>query len=436
MRSGVRRKNRSYPEARLHQLPPNSGMANKLKRSTLVMLTLAVLNGIFVLKMEWTVNETLGVNGDSSPSINGSTEFLDNKSSVLESQSIVVPSEKVEWVHDNAWFDTQVQKGCCPFAVQMYQHRYSDVEHRCCTTRAIEGKIKPLRTVGGLDYSQIPPGKKLTALIQGDSLGEQHFLGMICYAWYSDGLRVELKHLEVGKYKEFYGDGELWQADIFRSMHGDTNNGRSTINEGKTDEQLIVTIQYFRCNKPTVVNITELTNINNKNYSGILRSPDFYVLGGWHHGGISIPQFKKIVHQVVARPEAQQEESKPIIQSSRVILVDSLPSHFPGGNYINDDKLYPPAKGDNEEVYGNDKVCDKNSFKGNPNINNELSAMVQNQTNNSVLLLKVSKLYYRRGDAHAEVNGFGSNKRDCLHWCIAPGVMDALTKMTLAAFLA
>lgn len=368
----------------------------------------------------------------------------------VKSLAKAVPPKKVEWVRDDAWFDIQLQKGCCPFAKQMYSNRYSKVEYRCCTTRAAEGKIEPLRAVGGLDYSHFPTSKPLKVLIQGDSLAEQHFLGMICHAWYSNGLKIQLEQL-AGIKNEF-DDGTLWQADIFRSIHGErmskiddknnnTNNNSNTYKSGEGDDQLIMSIQFLRCNKPGAANITKLHPLNDKNKTNgsIFRSPDFYVVGGWHHGGTSEPNIEKFLDQAYIRSEARQKEKdETIIQSSRIIVVNALPNHFPGGKYRNDPSKYPTAKREDDKVYNNnDEVCDKNNFQGDPNINENLSAIAKKRTNN-ILLLQVSELYHRRGDAHigqTPPGVVGPVGRDCLHFCIAPGVMDALTKMTLAAFV-
>ena len=55
--------------------------------------------------------------------------------------------------------------------------------------------------------------------------------------------------------------------------------------------------------------------------------------------------------------------------------------------------------------------------------------LVGNQT--GARILDENKLYFDRGNAHI---GFDKQKNhdDCLHWCIAPGVLDALARMTLA----
>ena len=53
-------------------------------------------------------------------------------------------------------------------------------------------------------------------------------------------------------------------------------------------------------------------------------------------------------------------------------------------------------------------------------------------------LVRVAGLYKGRGEAHVEHAGEGGHSgspRDCLHYCVAPGVLDALAQETLAALV-
>ena len=360
-----------------------------------------------------------------------------------------IPTKKIEWVRDKAWFDLQWQKECCPFAVQMYKTRYSKIEHRCCTVRANRGEIEPLRALGGLEYSQLllphaaadegekmkAPSAPKTVLIQGDSLAQQHFLGMICHAWYSNGLRV---HLE--KFTQIF-----WQADIYSSsistpdgnpLDDDKNHNKGSnasrsnnVKNQTMDDRLLLSIQFLRIHEPGVAQITKKTR-------RLFRYPNYYIVVGWHHGGVGgkgLPALAKFLDLALIQSDNAQQEQQPqeeedyIIQSSRIIVVNALPSHFPGGSYQKSLKM----NNTNDEV----DACAKSSFHGDPNINQELSAMIQNRTD-GVSLLEISELYYDRGDAHVgRTGGVGGKDRDFLHWCIAPGVLDGLTKMPLAAFV-
>lgn len=296
--------------------------------------------------------------------------------------------KEVDWVRDEAWFQEQVQRGCCPFAKTLYEPRYANVEYRCCTSRLEKGKVDPLRAMGGVDYSQLPRGSKnLTILIQGDSLAEQHFLGMICYAWSHNNLTVDLHRLSD---KRDSAAGTVWRANVF------------------VDRNRAVVIQYLRWNHPTVV--------PKVNYD-LLDAPDYVVLGGWHHGGTNARSIEKLINQT--RAEGTHGRG-----GQKIIIVDALPSHFPGGKYLHSGKY----------TFTGADLCDQTSVRGDPNINEILGPMTENQTN--VTLLQISRLYHHRGNAHVghiPKGTIGPKGRDCLHWCIAPGVLDALTRMTLAA---
>ena len=50
-------------------------------------------------------------------------------------------------------------------------------------------------------------------------------------------------------------------------------------------------------------------------------------------------------------------------------------------------------------------------------------------------VLRVEHLYHDRGEAHIgpmpATLKIWPHERDCLHWCVAPGVLDALALLTL-----
>jgi hypothetical protein len=151
-------------------------------------------------------------------------------------------------------------------------------------------------------------------------------------------------------------------------------------------------------------------------------------VGGWHRGA-NFPTISNFLDQVHA------QRSKP------TIVVEGLPNHFPGGKYSNRQE-YPPAQiwKNRTHFYSNEEssqaVCDTTNHRGDPDINTDLIALVQNRTN--VSLLRVNKLYQHRGGAHKGVipkGTIGPQGRDCLHFCLAPGVLDALAKETLAAIV-
>ncbi len=309
-----------------------------------------------------------------------------------EAAAAVGATTKVKWIHDVAWFQNEVNKGCCPHAKQVYYERYANIEFRCCTSKLSRGEIDPLRAVGGVDYSQIFQ-RNTTIYIQGDSLAEQHFVGMVCYAW-SSGLTVDMKRLSS---EQGANAGTIWQANI---TENDSTNQ--------------FTIHYLRWNQPTV---PPRDIIDFK----LLGRPNFIFLGGWHHGLSDNHSITKFLDQMSSHGINGHG-------NENVFVVDALPGHFVGGKYLPDEKLYPP----NGNGTG---VCEQYNSKGDPDINDNLVDIIEkkrneSETNNNITLLRVSQLYHHRGNAHVERQ---NDQRDCLHWCIAPGVMDALTRMTLGA---
>ena len=258
----------------------------------------------------------------------------------------------------------------------------SSVDYRCCTNQIREVTIEPLRAIGGIDYLQLK--KNATILFQGDSLTEQHFLGMICFAWSEHDMDVNLRRVSQERDQT---QGTVWKASIMI--------GR--------DIELI--IQYLRWNRPALA-FDEAYHL--------LETPNYIFLGGWHHGYIDSRSLGTFVSQI-------QDRWKPHL-GHRTIIVDALPSHFPGGSYQNSG-VYPNTT----------DVCEQTSFKGEPDIAKSLE-LTKNR--NNVTLLHGSKLYNNRGDAHIghiPKGTIGHQFRDCLHWCIAPGVLDALVRQTLAA---
>eukprot|EP00577_Skeletonema_sp_RCC1716_P022127 CAMPEP_0113380528 /NCGR_PEP_ID=MMETSP0013_2-20120614/4810_1 /TAXON_ID=2843 ORGANISM="Skeletonema costatum, Strain 1716" /NCGR_SAMPLE_ID=MMETSP0013_2 /ASSEMBLY_ACC=CAM_ASM_000158 /LENGTH=222 /DNA_ID=CAMNT_0000262881 /DNA_START=363 /DNA_END=1031 /DNA_ORIENTATION=- /assembly_acc=CAM_ASM_000158 len=151
-------------------------------------------------------------------------------------------------------------------AAHLQKHYTKDdmPENRCCTSKVQQGEIDPLRAVGGVDYSPILSSKRnLTIFIQGDSLAEQHFLGMICYAWSANNLSVNLERLSAQK---DVAQGTVWQANI-------------------TENDSSFKIQYLRWNQPRYPPSARLGLASTETVDfNLLAKPDFIFLGGWHHG--------------------------------------------------------------------------------------------------------------------------------------------------------
>jgi len=335
----------------------------------------------------------------------------------------------VHLVYDKAWFQKESEAGCCPFAEKLYNQRYGHMYNRCCTNRIDE--IEPWRPVGGANWEMLMKKGSLrnnaTLTIQGDSLAEQHFIAMLCHAWSSEGVEVtNLKNHAEGR--ELV-QGFLWEARI---------------------EPIGVTISFLRWDTPKLM--------PNYNYS----KPTFLFVGGWHHGDASEKRMNSFLDQL-----------ERLRGESATIVVQALPNHFPGGSYLRgveypETKVglwsnssnnafstsdsptgveYPKTEVDLWSNSSNDtastsyslagdQVCDTFALNsGDPDINDGMEQWMKNRSH-TMQILNVQHLYRYRGDAHIgkiPPGTVGPTGRDCLHWCVAPGVLDALAIESLSA---
>jgi len=117
-------------------------------------------------------------------------------------------------------------------------------------------------------------------------------------------------------------------------------------------------------------------------------------------------------------------------RDSTTIVVEELPQHFPGGEYRRDG-VYPPM------IVGNGSssnlLCDTVALQsGTTNISAKLEDLAK-----AFKLLLVAHFYLNRGDAHigniSPDTQMGPTGWDCVHWCVAPGVLDVLALQTLIA---
>ncbi len=203
-----------------------------------------------------------------------------------------------------------------------------------------------------------------------------------------------------------------------------------------------VTLSFRRLNQPAIIPNFDYTK------------PDILIVGGWHHPGNSEKEIIAFLDQLedLRRVHADGEdgdygdEDHNSNNLSHTLVVQALPNHFPGGKYIKTG--YPEAKvtiwnetttfSEDTTVMHANRACDTHaeSSGGDPDINDPLEKWVEGRQ--SMSILHVHHLYRDRGDAHI---GFipssdkipGMKGRDCLHWCVAPGVLDALAMETLSA---
>ena len=176
-----------------------------------------------------------------------------------------------------------------------------------------------------------------------------------------------------------------------------------------TIEPVGVTLKFCRWNKPTV--------IPDFDYSTV----DHLIIGGWHHGGIRSSEVNTFLDQIASAPST--------------LVVEALPAHFPGkggGSFSGYNKSLNGESWTNATANHTNLLCNVHSTYVDPPINKLMTGWVEGRQ--SMKILRVQHLYEYRGDAHVGFipkNVVGPKERDCLHWCIAPGVLDPLAMETL-----
>ena len=108
---------------------------------------------------------------------------------------------------------------------------------------------------------------------------------------------------------------------------------------------------------------------------------------------------------------------------AKIIVRNELPNHFPGGAY-------------SKHHTNTSEQCDLDIVNTTNTMTNKIVSaliLVGNQTGAQILDLDANELYFDGGNAHVGSPPEKPHFIDCRHWCIAPGVLDALARMTLAA---
>jgi hypothetical protein len=490
----------------------------------------------------------------------------------------------VKWVHDEDWFQNELNKGCCPFTSDLYNSRYAHMGNRCCldrikttttttntipktttattTTTTRHGKgyrlkkddddddwIRPLRPIVVRGSESKDPETfdstsvlwtfehllrviqstssstsqqrqrqqrrdddyVLSILIQGDSIAEQHFLSLLCLAWSTGDMDVDLKldHQNPGGP---HLTGTLWSATLTVGASNATTTTPTTTTtdthpksdqdhhhqqQQQNDYDTIpqpkpkILIRHLRWDLPKIDPLED---------PGVVYSDfDYIFLGGWHHGGTSnvaaVANFLTHVHDKQKhQQQPPQETTTPPLQygevsdvandhetdtttltlasmdssSSSVLLpvlvvVEALPDHFPGGSGFRPNRQYPLArvvetKNETSFIDGDYRnsttaYCDTTNYRTSPlidydgifhhltknipiNSENKTPTTVQTtSTNATIQFMDVAHLYYHRGDANIGLipanTKIGILGRDCLHYCVSPGVLDGFAMKTL-----
>ena len=364
------------------------------------------------------------------------------------------------WQLDAAWYQQRIDSdatrapaspataaspatpaGCCPAAVALYRGRYDDF--RCCTDRL--GKLARLRPIGAFGWLRASPYVANASIyFVGDSLAEQHFLALACLAWATPGFELRLiSHVVPDP------SGSEASPSFERVVRAVVEPIGTTllltkVSAGVSSLALPVS--------PTSRHVTDA-----------IATASFLVLGGWHHhvGGAQaglaalIEKVTRIRnHRFVVPilfvshvyPHNSNSASRPLAcafvhdpssfeftRSNRscrrpTLMVERLPTHFPGGQH-RPDGAYPPSQHDHSEL------CERSSERSSRDgaWNRHIANESRRHVHSGFRLLRVAQLYLSRGDAHVGIRpGTAATERDCLHWCVAPGVLDMLARVTLA----
>ena len=268
-----------------------------------------------------------------------------------------------------------------------------------------------------------------TILIQGDSIAEQHFLAMLCHAWTTEGIKVVnlVNHDITGIHNK-----ARWEAQI---------------------EPIGITISFARNNFPELAPDIDYTQ------------PDVLIVGGWHHGSnrSSAERMNRFLDQLHDLRHANDDSDSDGRRKLQTLVFEHLPTHFPGVEHIKT-QIYPPVKAKNwndvtSQKYAQDAKCDSEDalytdegrnmtspemdMTKNYSLHNIINPLIEKWMETKrgsmgksygMAILRAKHLYRYRGDAHVGTMGVGEfgPRRDCLHWCVAPGVLDAWALETLS----
>lgn len=258
--------------------------------------------------------------------------------------------------------------------------------------------MRPVANAGWSELARLGKGDFSVDFV-GDSIGEQHFVALLCHAW-SEGIPMDGPH---------------------RRTNGTSTNSpftwQATVRPPNSKSRILLQLHRTSGGKPDMPMLAT-------NY----RKPDVLIVNGINNHGATehIPSY---INSVAS-----------IRRGKATLLVEALPTHFPGGKYLKPSRTiaYPPAASAIPGAACNDKSTNSTDTK----LSNAKTLVKPQQTNAAlhdiarpsfpwIQVLEVWDLYTARGQAH--VGHMGDERRDCLHFCHAPGVHGALTLATLVA---
>lgn len=366
-----------------------------------------------------------------------------------------------------------VHRGCCPAAVAVYAQRPG---YRCCAHKT--DRLLPLRPVGGLSWEQfadaLPRGQLL--LLDGDSMVTQQFVGLLCLAWATPGFTIasltSVPSVKLGQHQESWA----WVAEVVRGCDAEPRVNTTGCWWVTLIHWHALEVGAQKISLPAVANGTPMALgssdaaatpstliqaksvlrwLANDQAAAMLASVAVTIVGGWQH---QLPSYEALVGFM------RRLSTDPVLGHQRTVFVEAIPPHFPGGHYIVMGYVkYPPAEppeqacnqwhrpqhdaGDASHLQ---KTLSRNAtpptfIRGISNdwidrfnvwleqaVEDGASALPSDQRR-KFHLQRVAALYAGRGDANVDSAGEANHysQRDCLHLCVAPGVLDALAMETL-----
>ena len=265
---------------------------------------------------------------------------------------------------------------------------------------------------------------------------EQAFVALLCLAWSeANATLLSVTRWPAERLKAFWGD----QMNLWPARGWTAKLQLPWMASPVTIESCFVDYLEKRVHRSSALNATTLADDGAHPLSqrGLT-----LIIGGFAWGLPSRSGLNATLGLLGAR--------WPHLIRRRTLLVELLPQHFPGGHWLGFFQPYPSA-----EPAG--AACDARA-RGVTNTTlaewydppfshyfhmdalpafNRMLVDVAAHHHMHLGVLPVASLYADRGDAHIgahvgrDMSGRWRDARDCLHYCVAPGVLDALARALL-----
>lgn len=295
------------------------------------------------------------------------------------------------WASDVRWFRSRLAAdvkrapdthGCCPVAVQMYG-RYAQNSYRCCTDRLHE--LRPLRPTS-LPAAHQQQLMNASVAMVGDSLTEQLFISTLCLLW-AEGGAFQLRQLQSAASCS-YCPGVMWAATL-------TNSN--------------TTLWFIRQHGTRMVE---------KASQRLVEAANVLFIG---FGQNTLPSNRAALDTMLEEYDALRGHQRP----ARVLVGEEMAQHWPGGTYS------PIGQYPGREICTAGDPVPNGTQRSADKLNTAIQGLAgRARFAAGFRVLALAALTSNRGDAHvgqvSDAVHIGPRGRDCLHWCIAPGITDAL----------